>query len=101
MLHHNYFVYIVTNLTKSTLYIGVTNDLQTKLQQHLDNKNKPQTFAGRYHCHHLVYWEHFQYIYDAIAQEKELKKWNRSKKNTLMQEFNRDWRFLNDDVTQR
>ncbi len=77
MKQHNYFVYIVTNISKSTLYIGVTNDLETRLQQHLANKNKPETFAGKYHCHNLVYWERFQYIDDAIAREKELKKWNR------------------------
>ena len=101
MKDHNYFIYIVTNLTKTTLYIGVTNDLDTRLKQHYDNRGNPETFAGKYHCHNLVYWELFQYIDHAIDREKELKKWNRSKKNKLIEEFNSDWRFLNEEVIEK
>jgi len=54
MRQHNYFVYIITNSTKSTLYIGVTNDLPTRLKQHYDNRGAPETFAGHYHCYYLV-----------------------------------------------
>ena len=88
MKNHNYFVYVVTNSSKSVLYIGVTNDLPTRLTQHFENRNKPETFAGRYHCHHLIYWKRFQYIDHAIEREKELKKWRRSKKDALIGEFN-------------
>jgi len=101
MRNHNYFVYIVTNSSKSVLYIGVTNDLPTRLAQHFENKNKPETFAGRYHCHHLIYWERFQYIDHAIEREKELKKWSRSKKNALIGEFNPTWDFLNEEISEK
>ena len=101
MIHHNYFVYITTNVSRTVLYIGVTNDLEIRRKQHHDNKGKQETFAGRYYCHNLVYWERFQYINDAIAREKELKKWNRSKKNNLIEDLNPSWKFLNQEVLKR
>ena len=101
MNHYNYFIYIVTNNSKNVLYIGVTNDLPTRLAQHFENRNKPETFAGKYHCYNLIYWERFQYINHAIEREKELKKWNRSKKIFLIEEFNPEWKYLNDEVTQK
>ncbi len=98
MKQHNYFVYIVTNPNKTVLYIGVTNDLETRLTQHYENRGNKKTFAGRYYCYHLIYWERHQYIEHAIEREKEIKKWRRAKKETLINEFNPDWKFLNDDV---
>ncbi len=98
MKQHNYFVYIVTNPNKTVLYIGVTNDLETRLTQHYENRGNKKTFAGRYYCYHLIYWERHQYIEHAIEREKEIKKWRRAKKETLINEFNPDWKFLNDGV---
>ena len=97
-MHHNYFVYIVTNPTKTVLYIGVTNNLDVRLQQHYDNRGGTETFAGKYFCYNLVYWERHQYIDHAIEREKELKKWSRTKKERLIIEFNPEWRILNNDV---
>ena len=77
---HNYTVYIVTNPTKSVLYVGITNDLAQRLVEHYMERGKPSTFAGRYFCYNLLYYEDFQYVQDAIAREKEIKKWRRSKK---------------------
>ena len=95
---HNYFVYILTNFTKSVLYIGVTNDLRTRIHQHKSNvqQNNSQKFTGRYNCIYLVYWERFQYVNDAIGREKEIKGWTRAKKNALVETTNPGWKFLND-----
>ena len=98
MNNHNYFVYIVTNPTKTVLYIGITNDLTTRLQQHYENRGNKESFAGKYFCYNLLYWERFQYIDHAIEREKELKKWNRIKKETLINSFNEKWDFLNEEI---
>ena len=98
MSNHNYFIYITTNPTKTVLYIGVTNDLNTRLKEHYENRGKPKTFAGKYYCYHLIYWERFQYIEHAIEREKELKKWSRIKKEHLINSFNPEWAFLNKEI---
>ena len=95
----NYFVYIVTNENKTTLYIGVTNDIQRRLSQHyFDSQNTRKSFAGKYNCYYLLYYEGFESIEEAIQREKELKKWRREKKDSLITSFNPDWDFLNDQV---
>ncbi len=97
-MNHNYFVYIITNPKKSVLYTGVTNDLANRLHQHFANKGNKSTFAGRYFCFNLLYFEHFQQIAHAIEREKEIKGWTRVKKEKLISDFNPQWRFLNSDV---
>lgn len=98
MTQHNYFVYILTNHVKTVLYVGVTNDLPKRLSEHFENRGKEETFAGRYHCYNLVYYERFQFIDHAILREKEIKKWNREKKDKLISSINPGWNFLNDEV---
>ncbi|MFK7954022.1 MAG: GIY-YIG nuclease family protein [Ekhidna sp.] len=96
MKHHNYFVYITTNKSKKVLYTGVTNDLSIRMKQHYeDSVNEKKSFAGKYNCYHLIYWERHQYIQHAIEREKEIKGWKRFKKIDLINEFNPDWKFLN------
>ena len=101
MKKHQYFIYILTNLKKTSLYIGVTNSLSRRLQEHFDNRGNPSSFAGRYHCYSLVYFEEFKYILDAIAREKQLKRWSRKKKDWLIEMKNPDWKFLNGDFESR
>jgi putative endonuclease len=96
MRDHNYFVYILTNKNKTVLYIGVTNDLQRRIYEH-ENSLLPG-FTQKYNCHFLVYYEHFRNIDDAISREKELKKWRREKKENLINDFNADWKFLNNEI---
>lgn len=90
----NYFVYIITNLRKTVLYTGVTNDLRIRLQQHYENRGSKKTFAGRYYCYKLLYYQRFSNITQAIAWEKEVKNMRRSKKEALINEMNPQWRFL-------
>jgi putative endonuclease len=92
---HLYFVYIVTNHERTVLYIGVTNNLELRLAEHYFNKGTSKTFAGKFYCYNLIYFEEFQYVNDAIAREKELKGWSRAKKEILIITKNPDWIFLN------
>jgi putative endonuclease len=96
---HNYFVYILTNKYKTVLYTGVTNDLRSRLYQHTqDALGKEETFAGKYKCIYLIFWERHEYIDHAIEREKEIKGWTRDKKIKLIAGMNPTGRFLNDDV---
>ncbi|WP_299393484.1 GIY-YIG nuclease family protein [uncultured Gelidibacter sp.] len=93
---HTYYVYIITNTYRSTFYIGVTNRLQHRLQQHQENLLlKKKTFAAKYNLQYLVYYEKFSWIQLAIAREKELKGWRREKKLSLIREYNEGFEFLN------
>jgi putative endonuclease len=83
-----YYVYITTNPGKTTFYVGVTNNIARRIGEHKMNRGKWETFAGRYSCYQLIYYETFQYINDAIAREKELKLMNRSKKLDLIKTKN-------------
>ena len=100
MNYHNYAIYILTNKARTVLYIGVTNDLSNRLKQHVEGYNA-FSFTSKYNCFYLVHFEHFQYIDDAIAREKELKGWSRAKKNALIETDNKDWRFLNEEVIEK
>ena len=100
MWNYNFYVYITTNPVKTVLYIGVTNNLTRRLQEHTENKGNKSSFAGKYYCHNLVYYEHFSDINYAIAREKELKTRNRAKKNALIASSNPGWIFLNDGINE-
>ena len=97
---HSYFVYILTNKNKTVLYTGVTNDLYRRISEHYEN-SKPfrhSSFAGRYNAYHLIYYERFTQVTNAIAREKEIKGWRRSKKEALINTMNPAWNFLNEEV---
>jgi len=98
MKEHIYYVYITTNPTRSTLYIGVTNDIGKRLQQHYENRGNQESFAGRYYCYNFVYCEVHEDVECAIEREKEIKKWRRKKKVKLIEEQNPDWRSMNNDI---
>ena len=95
---HHYYIYIVTNPERNVLYTGVTNDLSRRLIEHWQNRGNPKTFAGKYYCYNLIYYEEFKYINDAIAREKEIKGWRRQKKLDLIKATNPDWTFLNPSI---
>ena len=93
-----FYVYILTNPAKTALYVGVTNNLTTRLVVHWDNRGNRPSFAGRYYCYNLIFYETFSQIASAIAREKEIKKWNREKKEALIRSKNPGWVFLNTEV---
>ena len=95
----NFFVYITTNPRKTVLYTGVTNDLPTRMQQHFEDCYRDRkTFAGKYFCYNLIWFERYERIDHAIEREKEIKLWSRKKKEGLIAVENPGWRFLNDEV---
>ena len=95
----NYFIYILTNKNKTVLYTGVSNNIKRRLYEHKEDANGPKrTFAGKYNCFYLIYYERFQLIEHAIKREKEIKGWVRSKKEKLISDFNPDWKCLNDNI---
>ena len=91
-----YFTYILASKKNGTLYIGVTNNIERRIEEH-KNKLNPNCFTSKYDVNLLVYYETFQYINDAIDREKQLKKWNRQWKINLIEEENKDWKDLSED----
>jgi putative endonuclease len=89
-----YYVYITTNPARTVLYIGITNSLANRIAQHYANRGQDQTFAGRYFCYNLVYFEEYTDSKAAIGREKELKGWTRAKKEALIVADNPEWTFL-------
>lgn len=87
-----FYTYILTNKNHTVLYIGGTNDLKRRLKQHKQKSNKG--FSGKYNVEKLVYFESSPYVENAIKREKQLKKWNRSWKENLINEMNPDWNDL-------
>ena len=87
-----FYAYILTNKNHTVLYIGVTNDLKRRLKQHKQKSNKG--FSGKYNVEKLVYFESSPYVENAIKREKQLKKWNRTWKENLINEMNPDWNDL-------
>jgi putative endonuclease len=88
------YVYIATNKSR-TLYIGVTNNLERRMWEH--KQKAGSKFAARYNITQLVYYEEFTDIRDAIAREKQLKRWRREKKVWLIERENPGWKDLSED----
>jgi len=86
-----YFVYIMSNESKM-LYVGVTNDVTGRSFEH-KSKSTPG-FTKKYNLHKLVYFEEFANIPAAIAREKQIKGWLRSKKVALVNSRNPQWKDL-------
>lgn len=95
---HNYYAYILTNKIKTVLYTGVTNNLKNRVYWHQHPEAIGKSFTSKYKCFYLIYFEHFDDIETAIAREKQIKGWTRKKKETLITEFNSDWKFLNEEI---
>ncbi len=89
-----YYVYILTNASHRSLYIGVTSDLEKRLYEH--RMELVEGFTKRYHIHKLIYYETTEDVYSAIQREKQLKGWTRAKKNALIATMNPDWNDLSE-----
>ena len=91
---NDYYVYMMTNEYNNVLYIGVTNNLSRRVYEH---KNALlEGFTQRYNVHKLVWFENCHDVKAAIAREKQLKGWIRSKKEDLVRQMNPDWRDLSE-----
>jgi putative endonuclease len=83
---------MMTNRSRVVLYIGLTSNLERRFWQH--QNGTVEGFTKKYHLHHLVYYETFHDVRDALARETELKGWRRSKKNALIGTMNPTWADL-------
>ena len=93
-----YYVYVMTNQPRGTLYTGVTNNLVGRVWQH---KNEViDGFTKRYRLHRLVYFEYTEDVREAIRREKRLKRWNRSWKIAMIEKVNPEWRDLYTDISE-
>ena len=90
------FIYILTNHTNTTLYVGVTNNLIRRIYEH---KNKLlDGFTKKYNLTKLVYYEVFENIENAILREKQIKSGSRNKKVQLINSMNAKWDDLYDEI---
>ena len=87
------YIYIMTNKNRTTLYIGVTNDLCRRIYEHKNHFTK-DSFTDKYNLEYCIYYEEFPYFDLAINREKELKKWNHQKKEYLINKVNPEWKEL-------
>jgi len=92
----DFWAYIMTNKLDSVLYIGMTNDLTRRVSEH--QSGDIPGFTADYRCHKLVFWEHYWYVDDAIAREKQLKNWSRKKKIALIESINPRWVDLSEEI---
>ncbi len=89
----NYYVYIATNCRHTVLYIGITNNVVNRANQHRNKVNK-NSFTSKYNVDKVVYYEVFENSLNAITREKQLKGWARIKKINLIEKNNKEWNDL-------
>jgi putative endonuclease len=91
-----FYVYCMASRRNGTLYLGVTNDLVRRVYQH---KTKALSgFTAQHGVNQLVWYECYDDPINAIAREKELKKWRRAWKLELIETMNPDWTDLYDGI---
>ena len=83
------FIYILASKRNGTLYIGVTSDLLTRMQQHREGHGS--AFVKKYGVKRLVYYEEYPLYADAIRRETSLKRWKRAWKLALIEKHNPNW----------
>jgi putative endonuclease len=81
-----YYVYILTNKSRNTFYVGVTNNIERRVNEHC--MGLVSSFTKKYKLWFLVYSEEYNNINDAIAREKQLKEWKRIWKLELIRKTN-------------
>ncbi|HLZ51997.1 MAG TPA: GIY-YIG nuclease family protein [Candidatus Acidoferrum sp.] len=89
-----YHIYIMASAS-GVLYTGVTSHLEARVAQH--KQRLFPGFSARYNTVKLVYFEPFSDVRDAIAREKQFKRWRREKKVFLIERANPTWRDLSAD----
>ena len=86
----------MTNQYNTTLYTGVTNNLQRRVMEH--KQDLVEGFTKKYRLHKLVYYEMTDDVNAAIAREKQIKGGSRQKKLDLVNGMNKEWKDLADDL---
>ncbi|MGJ4949449.1 GIY-YIG nuclease family protein [Bradyrhizobium sp. HKCCYLS20291] len=92
-----YYVYILASARHGTLYIGVTNSIRKRLEQHRNGEGSD--FVKKYGVFRLVYVATYAVAEEAITREKQLKRWKRDWKIELIERDNLEWRDLSDLIS--
>ena len=87
------WVYIMCSMNHSTLYVGVTSNLPSRVYEH-KHKSHPSSFTAKYNCMNLIYYKYYGTITEAIAEEKRIKGASRKKKEYLINGMNPEWKDL-------
>ena len=85
-----FYVYILSNVNNRVLYTGVTNDLVRRVYEHKHHIER-DSFTARYNIDKLVYFEETSSSRAAIEREKQIRSWNRDRKNKLIESKNPNW----------
>ena len=88
-MYNKYYIYFMMSNNHAALYIGVTNDLERRVNEH--KSGTIPGFTQKYCCTNLVYYETYSDVNEAIEREKKLKKWSRAKKEALIKTKNPDF----------
>ena len=91
-----YYVYLLASSQNGMVYIGVTNSITRRLEEH--QTGLTDGFTRRFGIRKLVYYETFLDVDNAIAREKQLKRWSRKKKNDLVESKNPAWEDLSEKI---
>lgn len=91
----DYYVYILTNYDETTFYVGFTSNLSKRIWEHKHKEMKG--FSSKYNLVKLVYFEQYSDVNNAIAREKQLKRWHRQWKINLIKENNPDFNDFSAD----
>ena len=95
MKEHRYAVYILASRSHN-FYVGVTNSLDRRMHQHKQHLFE-EGFTARYNIERLVWYQIFGDIREAIAREKQIKRWRREKKVLLIESLNPTWQDLSEE----
>jgi putative endonuclease len=93
MRDHSYYTYMVASRSR-TLYVGVTSGLEKRVFEH--KRKLHEGFSATYNCERLVWFESCSEVDEAIAREKQLKRWRREKKVALIEANNPTWADLSE-----
>ena len=94
-----YYVYILANSTNTVIYTGVTNDLRRRIYEHREHLDS-DSFTAKYNVTRLIYFDTTPDVTAAIEREKQIKGWNRKRKNKLVASMNPEWIDLYDTLLQ-
>lgn len=92
----NGYVYIMTNKIRSVLYVGVTSNLRRRVKEH--KNGQAISFTQKYNCKHLIYFEEYELVINAIEREKQLKNWKRAWKLELIRTVNPQIRDITHEI---
>ena len=95
LLTKHYYVYIMASRSR-VIYVGMTNNLRRRVEEH--QQKLVEGFTQKYNVTQLMYYEVTNDVHAALAREKEIKGWRRSKKVALIESVNPTWRDLSGEL---